>query len=165
MGISVSAYIVFTVTILAFIFLPTNLTASVFGMNVQEINNTGKSIRIFIVTAILLISVAVTAWFLTNLARAIWHSEDHESPFIQDSIKRSRKERFKYATKLLGNPKAWKDMPWGTLMVVVTNGRLGWRRAGEVVMSARKRQKRRDAERKFLQLEQRHPTRRSAGEP
>ncbi len=117
-----SAYSVSTVTILAFIFIPTTLASSVFGMNVQEINNTGKSIWTFAVTALSLTGVAVTAWFLSGLARAKWHSR-------AERIGCPRKVRFSYVMWLLRNPNPWNHMPWGTLLGVVTDGRLGYRRA------------------------------------
>lgn len=117
-----SAYTVSTVTILAFIFIPTTLASSVFGMNVQEINNTGKSIWTFAVTALSLTGVAVTAWFLSGLARAKWHSGAERVGF-------SRKVRFSCVMWLFRNPNAWNHMPWGILLGVVTDGRHGYRDA------------------------------------
>ena len=54
-------------TILAFFFIPISLASSIFGMNVQEINNTGKGIWQFAVTAIVLTGLALGSWGLTNL--------------------------------------------------------------------------------------------------
>ncbi len=151
------AYSVSTVTILAFIFLPTSLTSSVFVMNVQEINNTGKSIWIFMVTAILLTSAAVTAWFLSGLARAKWHSRDNELTILRGRSDLSRKKRFSRAMWLLSNPNAWKEMPQGTFKGVVTNSRLGDRDADRNVRSARLAQSVRNVHRKFLQVGQSFP--------
>lgn len=136
---SVPAYSVSTVTILAFIFLPTSLTSSVFGMNVQEINNTGKSIWIFMVTAILLTSAAVTAWFLTGLARVKWHSRDNEPAPFWAGAHRSRKRRFSHVMWLLSHPNAWIGMPQGTFLGVMTNGRLGLLGAAGTVEWAQRR--------------------------
>ncbi|MCJ1352630.1 MAG: hypothetical protein MMC33_002614 [Icmadophila ericetorum] len=46
-------------TILASIFIPVNLATSVFGMNVQEINGSGKNIWVFAVTAVALTTLAL----------------------------------------------------------------------------------------------------------
>jgi len=97
-------------------------------MNVQEINNTGKSIWTFIVTAIALTGAAVAALFLSNLARTIWHSRSNDGS--------SRKTRISQAIWLFMNPKAWKDMPRGTLLGVLSNGRFGHRSAIDDVTSA-----------------------------
>ncbi|MCJ1435082.1 hypothetical protein MMC27_004452 [Xylographa pallens] len=62
-------------TILAFIFIPISLVASVFGMNVQEINNSGRSIWVFFVTAIILTFIAACLWAVANLFvrwRKVW---------------------------------------------------------------------------------------------
>ena len=50
------------VTVLAFIFIPINTASSVYGMNVQEINETGHSIWTFFVTALVLLACSGLAW-------------------------------------------------------------------------------------------------------
>ena len=57
------------VTILAFVFVPATLAASIFGMNVQQINDTGGNIWHFVVTALCLTSAAFLAWGLSVLIR------------------------------------------------------------------------------------------------
>jgi hypothetical protein len=52
----------YAVTVLAFIFIPINLASSVYGMNVQEINDTGHSIWGFLVTASVLLTMSGLAW-------------------------------------------------------------------------------------------------------
>ena len=47
---------------LAFVFIPINLASSVYGMNVQEINETGHSIWGFLVTASVLLTMSGLAW-------------------------------------------------------------------------------------------------------
>ncbi|MCJ1388427.1 hypothetical protein MMC18_001274 [Xylographa bjoerkii] len=54
-------------TMLAFIFIPISLATSVFGMNVQEINQSGTSIWAFVVTAVVLTIVTICFWGITNL--------------------------------------------------------------------------------------------------
>lgn len=124
-----SAYSVATVTILAFIFVPTSLASSIFGMNVQEINNTGNSIWKFLVTAILLTGAAIAAWFLSGLAQAKWHS--------REKANWSRKKRFRNAMWLLRNPRAWYYMPQGTFLGVLTASRFGGSAANRDVKDAR----------------------------
>lgn len=113
-------YHISTVTILAFIFIPTSLASSVFGMNVQEINNTGKSIWTFIMTAIAITGVALVA---------LWYGKADRSHF-------SRKQRLSRAMWLIRNPNAWRQTPWGTFLGVLTNGRFGNRFATYYVNSA-----------------------------
>lgn len=57
------------ITILAFFFIPTSLASSLFGMNIQEINKSGKHISTFIVTAVLMTSAAFIVWGLSVLIR------------------------------------------------------------------------------------------------
>jgi hypothetical protein len=50
------------VTVLAFVFIPTSLASSIYGMNLQEINNTGHSIWGFVVTALVMLILSGLAW-------------------------------------------------------------------------------------------------------
>jgi Mg2+ and Co2+ transporter CorA len=50
--------IMYTVTALAFIFVPISLATSIFGMNIQEIDGTGHGLWVFIVTTVVLCVVA-----------------------------------------------------------------------------------------------------------
>jgi Mg2+ and Co2+ transporter CorA len=50
------------VTVLAFVFIPINLASSVYGMNVQEINDTGHKIWVFVVTSIVFLILSGLAW-------------------------------------------------------------------------------------------------------
>lgn len=53
-----------TATVLAFVFIPINMASSVYGMNVQEINETGHSIWGFVVTALVLLACSGLGWVL-----------------------------------------------------------------------------------------------------
>ena len=55
------------VTVLASVFVPISLASSIFGMNIQEINQSGHSIWTFVVCAI-------SMWLLTGLAWLIWQT-------------------------------------------------------------------------------------------
>ena len=106
------------VTLLAFIFIPTSLASSVFGMNVQEINNTGKSIWNFIVTAILITGAAITAWLLSSRVQDKWLSQVSGTRY-------PRRNRLSNALWLIRNPSTWKKMPQGTFLGVLRNSRFG----------------------------------------
>jgi hypothetical protein len=50
------------VTFAAFIYLPASFAAAIFGMNVQEINETGRGIASFVVTAVVLLVATLLLW-------------------------------------------------------------------------------------------------------
>ncbi|KAJ4992957.1 hypothetical protein SVAN01_01661 [Stagonosporopsis vannaccii] len=56
------------VTILAFILLPVSVASSIYGMNVQQINQTGPSIVAFVITAIALCAGCGMLWGFAALA-------------------------------------------------------------------------------------------------
>ena len=51
-------------TILAFFYIPLNLATSVFGMNLQQLNGSGKSIGAFLSTAAILLFVTGMTWLV-----------------------------------------------------------------------------------------------------
>jgi predicted histidine transporter YuiF (NhaC family) len=53
------------VTFAAFIYLPASFAAAIFGMNVQEINETGRGITTFVVTAVVLLITTLLGWALS----------------------------------------------------------------------------------------------------
>lgn len=57
---------VMLLTILAFIFVPVSLASSIFGMNVQQINSSGHSIKAFVITAIVLLLVSFLLWAVVS---------------------------------------------------------------------------------------------------
>ena len=50
------------VTILAFIYVPLNLATSIFGMNLQQLNQNGQRLWVFVVTAVLALAVTAILW-------------------------------------------------------------------------------------------------------
>jgi len=56
------------VTILDFVYVPLNLATSVFGMNLQQLNGNGRSLRDFVLTAILTLLVTGGAWLVSGAA-------------------------------------------------------------------------------------------------
>ena len=53
-----------SVTILAFIYVPLNLATSIFGMNLQPLNQTGQNIASLFITAVVVMLVTGLVWFL-----------------------------------------------------------------------------------------------------
>lgn len=50
-------------TVLAFIYIPLNLATSIFGMNLQQLNNNGRPLYVFFITAILALVSTGIVWF------------------------------------------------------------------------------------------------------
>ncbi|KAF2729757.1 hypothetical protein EJ04DRAFT_62911 [Polyplosphaeria fusca] len=56
---------VILLTFLAFVFLPISLASSIYGMNVQQINQTGHHIGVFVATAFLLLLTTFGLWLVS----------------------------------------------------------------------------------------------------
>ena len=50
-------------TVLAFVYVPLNLATSIFGMNLQQLNNNGRPLSVFVITAILALVGTGIIWF------------------------------------------------------------------------------------------------------
>lgn len=59
-------------TMLAFFFIPVSLATSIYGMNLQQINQTGHDIWAFVITAVAIVVVALLAWALSLLINSAW---------------------------------------------------------------------------------------------
>lgn len=71
-----------TVTILAAIFIPVSLSTSIFGMNIQQINESGHDIVAFLGTALALINLTLSIWLCANMVtRSVrnWRHRDFTS--------------------------------------------------------------------------------------
>ena len=74
-----------SVTILAFVYIPLNLATSVFGMNLQQLNESGKNLNVFVYTAIAALVITGACWWVLeqiNIFRS-WrkrNSSDHGRP-------------------------------------------------------------------------------------
>ena len=86
-------------------------------MNVQQINNTGNNIWVFIVTAVCLTGAAVLVW-LFPVFELKWRKRNQTSYL-------SRSTRLGYIMWLFTHPVLWKDTARGTLLGILTNGRFG----------------------------------------
>lgn len=51
------------VTILAFVYVPLNLATSIFGMNIQELNQNGQQFWVFMTTAVTVLIITTGSWF------------------------------------------------------------------------------------------------------
>lgn len=93
-----NAHLTLTVTVLAFIFIPINLASSVYGMNVQEINETGHSIWGFLVTALVLLTCSGLAWFTWRasvvLRETKWQLPKAALDSLADLMKLPRRGKF-----------------------------------------------------------------------
>ncbi|KAI0973497.1 hypothetical protein F4678DRAFT_28556 [Xylaria arbuscula] len=52
------------ITVLAIFFVPISLSTSVFGMNINELNQNGQSLWVFIVTTVVIVAATLTVWGL-----------------------------------------------------------------------------------------------------
>ena len=108
-------------TVLAFGFIPVSLTSSIFGMNIQEINNSGKSLWVFVVTALVLTALAIGLWVLSNAILTLqkeWRLRPNEG--IRWRF------RFRDAIWLLLHPTAGRGVCDGIVLALLTDGRLGY---------------------------------------
>lgn len=53
-------------TLLAFILFPISLAGTIFGMNVQQINQTGSDIKVFLITAAALVLSSLLLWAVSS---------------------------------------------------------------------------------------------------
>lgn len=118
------------VTLLAFIFIPISLATSIFGMNVQQINNTGKDIWEFIVTAAVLTVLAISGWGLSNYFQRGWSSMEHE--------KQPLGRRLSHILWLLLHRKSWSVVSSNLVLGLLTDGRYGVSDSSAVVRVRRR---------------------------
>jgi hypothetical protein len=78
-----SSYIV---TVLAFIFIPISLASSIFGMNVQQMNETGHSIFPFIYTSIVMLTISGLSYSFRHSVKRLVGKIAAMAPFIGDTV-------------------------------------------------------------------------------
>lgn len=88
-------------------------------MNVQQINNSGKDIRVFAVTAAVLVILAISGWGLLNAFQKQWSSRAHEKEPIG--------RRFTYVISHISSGRIWWMISSGLLLGLMTDGRYGFR--------------------------------------
>ncbi|KAL8851794.1 MAG: hypothetical protein Q9221_003308 [Calogaya cf. arnoldii] len=64
-----------TITILAFIYVPLTLTTSIYGMNLQQLNGSGQTVWVFVVTAVIALLITAGTWYVSETANSYrgWH--------------------------------------------------------------------------------------------
>lgn len=77
------------VTVLAFVFIPISVSSSIFGMNVQEINDTGHPIWTFVVTAVVLLAFSGLAWLWRHRLSSLSKHVFQICSYLLDSFVRS----------------------------------------------------------------------------
>ncbi|KAL8646116.1 MAG: hypothetical protein Q9226_007010 [Calogaya cf. arnoldii] len=82
-----------TITILAFIYVPLTLTTSIYGMNLQQLNGSGQTVWIFVVTAVIALVITAGTWYLSEAVNTYrnWHrkrADHHDRVTPHRSIKR-----------------------------------------------------------------------------
>ena len=90
----------YLVTILAFIFVPISLASSIYGMNVQQINDTAHDMWNFVVLAISMLTVACIAWLLCRAvirARSNWRYLSRYMQAKNANLEGTRVYKFKSA--------------------------------------------------------------------
>ncbi|KAL8841910.1 MAG: hypothetical protein Q9170_000690 [Blastenia crenularia] len=82
-----------TFTILAFIYVPLNLATSIYGMNLQQLNNSGQTLWKFVITAIVAMLVTAGTWYVFEAANTyrIWLRECSEKKEESDRTRKSHK--------------------------------------------------------------------------
>ena len=82
-------------TVLAFIFVPLSLTTSIFGMNIEQINQSGPSWWVVIATAGAMVFVAFLGWGFANRATRMYDNRLEDFSFkSNDDTKNWRKWRY-----------------------------------------------------------------------
>ena len=83
-------------TILAFIFVPVSLTTSIFGMNIQQINQSGPSWWAVILTAVVMVVIALLGWALARRFAKV-HDMLSKDPGFQEDIHQWGRQHSKLA--------------------------------------------------------------------
>ncbi|KAI9818024.1 MAG: hypothetical protein M1827_000648 [Pycnora praestabilis] len=108
------------ITILAFIFIPLNLATSIFGMNIQELNGSGKRLWSFFVTAIAISFLTFNFWFVSYVAvrwrRNVPHREFENKTLTQ---------RLQKIWELFTGGNTWWMLRSGVFVGLLTYGHLG----------------------------------------
>lgn len=70
------------VTVLAFVYVPLNLATSIFGMNLQELNQNGQQLWVFMTTAVTVLIITTGSWFFLEQVNnyKIWRRGAREKP-------------------------------------------------------------------------------------
>ena len=81
-------------TLLAFVFLPVSLVASIFGMNIQQINESGHDIRAFVATSFVMLLSTLLLWVAC---------------YSYISVRRKIAQRYPESQKQYTHTRTWKE--------------------------------------------------------
>lgn len=71
----------FSVTLLAFIYVPLNLATSIFGMNLQQLNHNGQNVWVFVGTACVALIVTGLTWLFIEIRATLITWQESRMPF------------------------------------------------------------------------------------
>ena len=113
------------VTILAFVFVPWSLATSIYGMNLQELNESGKSIWAFIITGILLFLAACAAYVGAIMFRTAKDNFQHRRNKVDRHLDNYLLlKRPLIWSRVCKNPRTWTTLFSKQLMMgLLTGGR------------------------------------------
>ena len=93
------------VTVLAFIYVPLNLATSIFGMNIYQLNESGQSFWVFLITALVAMLVTVSAWYLTEQVNSYrkWYEANVRNGNIKDDERPTPPEQARLSLMMKAN--------------------------------------------------------------
>ncbi|KAI1734578.1 hypothetical protein F4680DRAFT_453856 [Xylaria scruposa] len=112
------------ITVLAIFFVPISLSTSVFGMNIDELNASGQSLWVFILTTVLIVAVTMILWgFMYQFQKYNSLPKDGEKEGKPWSTRSAALCELIFRGHTIW---AWKS---GILVSLFTNGRVGFLRS------------------------------------
>lgn len=80
------------VTVLAFIYVPLNLATSIFGMNIQQLNQNGQNLWVFFTTAVVALALTGGSWLCSKSTyeAVAWYKEMAVATEANDEEERKR---------------------------------------------------------------------------
>ncbi|KAI1173638.1 hypothetical protein F4777DRAFT_557102 [Nemania sp. FL0916] len=115
------------ITVLAIFFVPISLSTSIFGMNIHELNASGQSLWVFIVTTVAIVAVTMIAWgFLYQVQKYESLLKASNSRVSEHRHWRSRLLRLLFLVSRGHTIWAWKS---GILFSLFTDGRVRFLRS------------------------------------
>ena len=117
------------VTLLAFVFLPISLAGTIFGMNVQQINESGHDIKVFIATSLVLSVSTVILLAMTHTFVSVRRAAAQELLESRKSRyeRRTWKERITFVGLSRDRLKFWLGSPKGLKLWLAVHSIEHWR--------------------------------------
>lgn len=116
------------VTFLAFIFVPFSLTTSVFGMNLQELNQSGQKLKVFLITTAVMFVASVMVWALASTIVTAYQNFKRRSKALKKDLFEIRRHAWYHSSS--SSQKRWTHLlKWfdmitqGLTLGVISGGR------------------------------------------